>query len=428
MSTKDYLTGFHNEHRTEALPGALPEGQNAPQTLKYGLYAEQLSGTAFTVPRARNLRSWLYRIQPSVVHGPYEPYKAHGLDLTLQDPMSPHPLRFSPFPYPSAACDFIDGLTPIAETGPKGNPHATLYFYFITHSMTDRYFYNAEGEFLFILQEGALQFNTEFGILKASPSEIVVIPRGVKFQVQLQGGKARGYLCENKRVPFTLPDLGLIGANGLANARDFEFPQAHFEDKNGTYNLICKFQNHLWQSCFNYNPCNVVAWHGNYAPYRYDLKRFNTINTVSFDHPDPSIFTVLTSPSDTQGIANIDFVIFPERWMVAEHTFRSPYYHRNVMSECMGLIYGQYDAKRAGFEPGGLSIHNGMIPHGPDAATFRAASMQKLTPERYQDTLAFMLESNAHWQVTQSAFQSPQRQQDYLDCWQGLQSHFKKHS
>lgn len=422
-----YLHGFRNHHQSEALPGALPIGQNNPQKAPYGLYAEQLSGSAFTTPRIHNLHSWLYRIRPSVLQGTIHPHQRKAF-FTADDflpTQPPVPMRWSPMGYSKEKKpDFIEGLIPVAMSGSFHDPAASAYLYEIQNTSKEAFFSNADGEWLWIPQEGELQLDTEFGILSIKPGEIAVIPRGVKFRLHLLSQKARGYLCENYKTPLTLPELGPIGANGLANTRDFCIPQANYEDLTGVFEVITKYQQHLWITEFNHSPLDVVAWHGNYAPYKYDLKNFNTINTVSFDHPDPSIFTVLTSPSDTLGTANLDFVIFPERWMVAEHTFRPPYFHRNIMSELMGLIYGQYDAKQEGFEPGGISLHNCMTPHGPDAQAFNKASHQTLKPQYYQGTLAFMLETRQIWHVTNQMLNHPARQKDYPACWSTIQSHF----
>jgi homogentisate 1,2-dioxygenase len=409
-----YLTGFGNYHTTEAIAGALPNNQNAPQQCAYGLYAEQLSGSAFTQARHTNLHSWLYRMVPSVVQDPYTPYKTNVLNdfANLQEP---NPMRWSPLPILSSPMDFVDGLVHIA-----GNTQLHSFLYQCNESMFTRYFTNYDGELLFVPYVGKIALHTEFGVLTICPGMIAVIPRGVKFKVVLDEQYAAGYLCENGGRPLTLPTLGLIGANGLANPRHFLYPKAAYESFDKPVELICKYQQHTWHASMPHSPLNVVAWHGNYAPYCYDLSLFNTINTVSFDHPDPSIFTVLTSESELPGIAHLDFVIFPERWMVAEHTFRLPYYHRNVMSELMGLILGEYDAKPDGFSVGGISIHNTMTPHGPDAESFLKASRCPMKPERYSDTLAFMFESNKPWLVTEHAIQHPSRHTDYPLCWQGI--------
>ena len=413
-----YLAGFGNHHTSEAIPGALPARQNSPQKCPLGLYAEQLSGSAFTRPRHTNLRSWLYRALPSLVHQDYTLY-THPINATYAPLQAPNPLRWSPLPPLSTSQEFIDGLLHIA-----GNQVVNAYLYQCNQSMTTRYFSNSDGELLFVPYQGSIRLRTEFGSLVLSPGMIGVIPRGVIFKVELIDASAAGYLCENAGSPLTLPQLGPIGANGLANPRHFLYPTAAFEELKGCIHLICKSQHHLWIAKSNHSPLNVVAWHGNYAPYGYDLSLFNTMNTVSFDHPDPSIFTVLTSESDTPGVANLDFVIFPSRWMVAEDTFRPPYFHRNIMSELMGLITGAYDAKNDGFSVGGVSIHNCMTGHGPDADTYLKASNQKLKPQHYINTLAFMFESREPWRVTETALNHPARHHNYTQCWQNLAQQF----
>ncbi len=409
-----YLTGFGNYHASEAIAGALPTAQNSPQQCAYGLYAEQLSGSAFTQARHENLHSWLYRKAPSVLQAPYTPYHTH-LVRDFARLQEPNPMRWSPLIKLDSPVDFVDGLFHIA-----GNTQLNSYLYQCNESMQMRYFSNYDGELLFVPYAGTISLHTEFGVLEIYPGLIAVIPRGIKFKVILNDECAAGYLCENGGKPLTLPTLGLIGANGLANPRHFLYPKAAYETFDKPVELICKYQQNTWRASMPQTPLNVVAWHGNYAPYCYDLSLFNTINTVSFDHPDPSIFTVLTSESELPGITHLDFVIFPDRWMVAEHTFRLPYYHRNIMSELMGLIFGEYDAKPDGFSVGGLSIHNTMIPHGPDAESYLKASSCNLIPERYSKTLAFMFESNKPWLVTDIAMKHPSRQADYPLCWQGI--------
>lgn len=426
-SSRSYQSGFGNEFATEALAGSLPIGQNSPQQVAHGLYAEQLSGSAFTAPRAENRRSWLYRIRPSSLHQPFVqvasgllqsgPFDAHAT--------SPNQLRWDPFPLPSTPTDFIAGLMTIAGNGsPDSQSGIAIHVYAANRAMQDRYFYNADGEMLIVPQQGGLTLRTEMGILDVAPGDIAVLPRGVRFTVELPDGVARGYVCENYGALLRLPELGPIGANGLANARDFLAPVAAFEDREGAFTLLAKFGGKLWSAGITHSPLDVVAWHGNYTPYKYNLAHFNAMNSVSFDHADPSIFTVLTSPSGSAGTANVDFVIFPPRWMVAEHTFRPPWFHRNLMSEYMGLIHGVYDAKAEGFLPGGGSLHNCMSGHGPDATTFEAASKMALAPHKQDQTLAFMFESRWLIRPTQSAMTAPQLQADYWQCWQGLQKHF----
>ena len=422
MASLKYLAGFRNEHATEAVVGALPQGQNSPQKAAFGLYAEQVSGTAFTAPRAENLRSWQYRLRPSVQHLSYAPLP-HALLCTgpcVEVAASPNRLRWNAPPV-AGECDFIDGLVTIATNGDaRMQKGVGVHLYTATRSMT-RVFCNADGELLIVPQSGALTLKTEFGILDVAPGEIAVVPRGVKFRVEISG-QVRGYVCENYGAPLRLPELGPIGANGLANARDFLYPVAWFEDVAVKTEAVTKFGGNLWACQYDHSPLNVVAWHGNYAPYKYDLARFNTMNTVSFDHPDPSIFTVLTSPSELHGTANVDFVIFPPRWMVAENTFRPPWFHRNAMSEYMGLIHGAYDAKAEGFLPGGGSLHNAFSAHGPDKATFDKASGGELKPHKIDNTLAFMFESRYVFEPTAFAMSDTLLQPDYEGVWRGFDS------
>lgn len=407
------LSGFGNHHQTEAIENALPKNQNSPLTCAYGLYAEQLSGSAFTTPRPSNLHSWLYRKLPSVVNNNFKLYPSKAR-LVLASEQAPNPYRWNPFINEQHG-DFIDGLQPIAGTSLH-----TAFIFQCASSMTNRYFSNSDGELLFVPYEGEAELFTEMGVIQLLPGSIAIIPRGVRFKMTLRSDTIRGYLCENRGLPLTLPSLGILGANGLANPRHFIYPTAAFEDSNDDCQIICKFNNQYWQTSANSSPLNVVAWHGNYAPYTYDLSLFNTINTVSFDHPDPSIFTVLTSESVYAGIANLDFVIFPPRWMVAEHTFRPPYFHRNIMSEFMGLIKGEYDAKKEGFLPGGISIHNCMTGHGPDRIAYTNALKSAQKPEFYDNTLAFMFETNEPWMVSEKALNHPNRQLDYSQCWKGF--------
>lgn len=423
-----YLTGFGNDVATEAVQGALPQGQNSPQKPPLGLYAEQVNGSAFTMPRSTNKRSWMYRIRPSVVHRPYERISNGLIRSTPFDEVvtPPNQLRWDPVPMPSAPTTFVEGIITMGGSGDvTTHTGSAIHVYAANTSMHDTFFYNADGEMLIVPQEGELVFLTEMGKVDVVPGEICVIPRGIKFRVEVSGN-VRGYICENYGAPFRLPDLGPIGANGLAYPRDFLIPEAWFEDRTGEFAVIAKFQGNLWRGVYDHSPLNVVAWHGNYAPYKYDLANFQCINTVTFDHPDPSIYTVLTSPTDTPGLANIDFVIFPPRWMVAEHTFRPPWFHRNFMNEFMGLIKGVYDAKEGGgFVPGGASLHNCMSGHGPDADTYKKMTEVDLTPVKLEDTLAFMFETRFVVRTTKFALETSQLQSDYWECWQGLDPEFK---
>ncbi len=422
-----YQSGFGNHFATEAEPGALPQGQNSPQSVAYGLYAEQLSGSSFLALRHENLRTWLYKIRPSVVHSKFKALPNSRLSSRPFEEIDapPDQMRWNPVAIPDAKTDFLEGLITFAGNGDSGSLRGSaVHIYAANTSMKDSFFYNADGDLLIVPESGELEIETELGILSVSPWEICVIPRGIKFQVNLCNDTARGYVCENYGPPFRLPYLGPIGSNGLANPRDFLAPTAAYKNESGSFRLISKFNGKLWQAEINRNPLDVVAWHGNYYPYKYDLHLFNVINSVSYDHPDPSIFTVLSSPSEYSGMSNVDFVIFPPRWMVAEKTFRPPYYHRNCMSEYMGLIEGVYDAKLEDFVPGGGSLHNCMSAHGPDAQTFNKATSVDLKPQRLDNTLAIMFESSLIYAPTKFAMQSGLLQENYLACWQDLDAKF----
>ncbi len=423
-----YLSGFGNEHASEALPGALPVGRNSPQRCPYGLYAEQISGSAFTAPRGENRRSWCYRIRPSAQHRPFRRIDQPRLTADFTQTVTPpDQLRWDPLPIPEASrpTDFVAGLITMAGNGdPAAQSGCGIHVYAANRSM-ERFFYDADGELLIVPQHGRLHLATELGVLEIEPQEIAVVPRGVRFRVDLRDGEARGYVCENFGAPFRLPDLGPIGSNGLANPRDFLTPVAAYEDREGHFELVAKFLGNLWAAEIDHSPLDVVAWHGNLAPYKYDLRRFNTIGSISYDHPDPSIFLVLQSRSDTAGVDNIDFVIFPPRWLAGENTFRPPWFHRNIASEFMGLVLGAYDAKAEGFVPGGASLHNCMIGHGPDADTFERASRADTSmPQRVSDTMAFMFETRLPIRPTRFALESAGLQAEYFQCWQGLRRHF----
>jgi homogentisate 1,2-dioxygenase len=421
-----YQSGFGNYFSSAALAGALPE-HNSPQRCPYGLYAEQLSGTAFTAPRGANRHSWLYRIRPAVTHRPFRPLAHAHIGAGFPEAGTPpNQMRWSALPLPAEPTDFLDGLVTL---GGNGDPHAqtgcAIHVYAASCSMRRRALYSADGELLIVPQHGRLLLTTELGRLAVEPLEIAVIPRGLRFRVELRDAGARGYVCENFGAAFRLPDLGPIGSNGLACERDFRTPVAWYEDRDERYELIAKFMGRLWSADMDHSPFDVVAWRGNLAPYKYDLRRFNTIGSISFDHPDPSIFLVLQSITDTPGVDGVDFVIFPPRWLAMEHTFRPPWFHRNIASEFMGLIEGRYDAKAEGFLAGGASLHNCMSGHGPDAATFEAASRADTTrPEHVAGTMAFMFETRCVIRPTRYALESALLQPDYSECWQGLPKHF----
>jgi homogentisate 1,2-dioxygenase len=427
IESRGYQSGFGNEFATEAVAGTWPIGRNSPQRVAHGLYAEQLSGTAFTAPRHANRRSWLYRIRPAAMHGTFEPFVQAAFHNAFGDgPVTPDQLRWSPLPLPERPTDFVEGLFTMAGNGSPAAQHGVgIHLYTANRDMQGRWFYDADGELLIVPQQGRLHIETELGVLGVEPQEIVVIPRGMRFRVALPDGVARGYVCENFGALLKLPDLGPLGSNGLANPRDFLVPLAAYEDVEGEFELIAKFQGHLWRASIGHSPCDVVGWHGNYAPCKYDLRRFNTIGSISYDHPDPSIFLVLHSAGEQEGVSNMDFVIFPPRILAAQDTFRPPWFHRNVASEFMGLIHGAYDAKAEGFAPGGCSLHNSFTGHGPDAATFDKASGADTTkPDYIKDTMAFMFETRAVIRPTAQALAAAHRQRDYQACWTGLRKHF----
>ncbi|HJT93289.1 MAG TPA: homogentisate 1,2-dioxygenase [Mycobacterium sp.] len=422
-----YLTGFGNFHVTEAVPGALPDGRNSPQRAPLGLYAEQISGTAFTAPRATNRRSWVYRLLPSAAHAAFAPVgHGHLRAAPIRDvALSPNRLRWGPAPMPSGPTDFIDGLFTFAANGDvEAHTGIAVHQYMANKPMTDRYFVNADGEMLLVPESGSLMLHTEMGILRVAAGEIAVVPRGIRWRVGLPDGQARGYVMENYGAMLTLPELGPLGANGLADPRDFLAPVAAYEDSAGSVEVVQKYGGRLWSAEYDHSPLDVVAWRGNYTPYKYDLSKFMVIGTISFDHPDPSIYTVLTSQSEIPGTANADFVIFPPRWLVGEDTFRPPWYHRNVMTEFMGLVRGVYDAKADGFLPGGASLHNSFTSHGPDAVTYRQASTRELVPQKIDNTLAFMFETRLPLRLTSAAVTARHLQSDYDSVWQGFTKDF----
>ena len=427
--TPGYMPGFGNDFETEALPGALPHGQNSPQKCAYGLYAEQLSGTAFTAPRGQNERSWCYRIRPSVKHGGrYDkidlPYWKSAPNV-IPEVISLGQYRWDPVPHTDMPLTFVTGMRTMTTAGDVNTQVGmATHVYLANTSMDDEYFFSADSELLVVPQEGLLRFHTELGTLDLEPKEIAIVPRGMVFRVEVRQGPARGFVCENYGAKFDLPSRGPIGANCMANPRDFLTPVAAFEDREVPSTVTVKWCGGFHRTQIGHSPLDVVAWHGNYAPVKYDLRTYSPVGAILFDHPDPSIFTVLTAPSGQEGTANIDFVLFRERWMVAEHSFRPPWYHKNLMSELMGNIYGQYDAKPQGFVPGGVSLHNMMLPHGPDGAAFEAASNTALAPTKLDNTMSFMFETRFPQHLTEFAAKEAPLQDDYIDCWDGIEKKF----
>lgn len=424
-----FMPGFGNDFETEALPGVLPQGQNSPQKCNYGLYAEQLSGSAFTQERPE--RTWCYRIRPSVRHtGRFNPIDVphwKSAPHVVPGVNSLGQMRWDPIPLPEqgAALTWISGMRTVTTAGDV-NTQAGMaaHVYLVTESMVDEYFFSADSELLVVPQEGRLRFCTELGVIDLEPKEIALLPRGLVYRVEVLEGPARGFVCENYGQKFGPPHRGPIGANCMANPRDFKTPVAAFEDRDVQSRLVIKWCGQFHATTIPASPLDVVGWHGNYAPWKYDLRAYSPVGAILFDHPDPSIFTVLTAPSGVPGTANIDFVLFRERWMVAEHSFRPPWYHRNIMSELMGNIYGQYDAKPQGFLPGGLSLHNCMMPHGPDRDAFEGASNADLKPHKLDETMSFMFETRFPQHLTDWAAATAPVQDDYLDCWTTLAKKF----
>lgn len=428
-TTPGYMPGFGNDFETESLPGALPQGQNSPQKCEYGLYAEQLSGTAFTAPRGENERTWCYRIRPSVKHvarfkRTEVPYwkSAPAIDPDIQSLVQN---RWNPIPMVDAPLTWITGMRTMTTAGDVNTQVGmAAHSFLVTADMEDEYFYSADSELLVVPQQGRMRFSTELGIIDIEPKEIAIIPRGLVYKVTLLDGPARGFVCENYGAKFDLPNRGPIGANCLANPRDFKTPIAAFEDRDAPSRVVIKWCGQFHETFIDHSPLDIVAWHGNYAPCKYDLRTYSPVGAILFDHPDPSIFTVLTAPSGQEGTANIDFVLFKDRWLPAENTFRPPWYHKNIMSEFMGNIVGQYDAKPKGFVPGGMSLHNMMLPHGPDNNAFEKASNEPMTPAKLSDTMAFMFETRFPQHLTPFAAHEAPLQDDYVDCWDDLKKKF----
>ncbi|MFK7892553.1 MAG: homogentisate 1,2-dioxygenase [Granulosicoccus sp.] len=424
---KGYMPGWGNDFETEALPDALPLGMNSPQRVNYGLYGEQLSGTAFTQPGPE--RTWCYRIRPSVKHTG----RFRRIDLpawktaphVLDDVISLGQYRWDPLPHSDQPLTWLSGMHTMTTAGDVNTQTGlATHIYLVTQSMQDSYFYSADSELLVVPQEGCLRFATELGVIDVEPREILIIPRGLVYRVEVLEGPCRGFVCENYGPKFNLPDRGPIGANCMANPRDFKTPVAAFEDRETPSSVTVKWCGQFHETNIGHSPLDVVAWHGNYAPCKYDLRNYCPVGAILFDHPDPSIFTVLTAPSGITGVANIDFVLFRERWLVAEDTFRPPWYHKNIMSELMGNIYGQYDAKPQGFIPGGVSLHNMMLPHGPDREAFDRATRSNLGPDKLEQTMSFMFESRFPQHLTEFASTQAPLQDNYIDCWTSIEKKF----
>jgi homogentisate 1,2-dioxygenase len=418
-----YQSGFGNEFASEAVPGALPVGQNSPQRPPLGLYSELISGTTFTAPRAYNRRSYVFRARPSTNPVPFEPLDSGSFKTPpLEIPPYPGALRWGPFEQVDLPKDFIEGLTTVCGNGsPQSQTGMAVHVYCANLSMTARAFSSADGEMLIIPQKGALRITTELGVIAAAPGEFVLLPKGLKFRVDLPDGTARGFVCENFGRPFVLPELGLMGSHGNANAIDFQVPVAAFEDGDRPTQIIHKYCGALWSAHLPHSPFDVVAWRGNYYPCKYDMRCFNTMGSLSWDHPDPAIFCALTSPSDEVMGANVDLLILPPRWVVADHSFRPPGFHRSAAAEFLGLIEGSHESRASGFPPGSMSLHNNWTAHGPDVGTVEAAQAADLKPQKIEDTLVFMLETRFPFQHSAAAMRAPNRQLDCAQGWAGFQ-------
>ena len=419
-----YQQGFGGELSSEAVVGVLPIGQNSPQVLPHGLLHEIVSGTTFTAPRALNRRTHVYRIRPSA--SPSELKRLQSTKFTsapLTGEPDPNPIRWNAFTVPTAEQDFVDGIVTLCANGSVAlQTGIAVHIYLANRSMVDRAFSNADGELLVLPQAGKLRVVTEYGVLDVSPGELALIPRGCKFRVELLSPEARGFVCENYGVPFRLPELGLIGSTGQANAWDFQVPVAAFEDHEKTTQLIHKFGGRLWAADLDHSPFDIVAWRGNYLPCKYDMCRFMVLGAVAFDHAEPSVYCALTSPSDSVAGPNADFMILPPRWLVAEHTFRPATFHRNCVGEFLAVISDASEGKRA--DDG--SLHNNWAPHGPSAAVVDAARTEQQPPMRLE-RLAFMIESRYAFCVSEYAREAPERDLRYLNHWAGFMNKFSGH-
>jgi homogentisate 1,2-dioxygenase len=430
-----YSTGFGNEHSSEAVAGALPVGRNTPQRPAYGLYTELFSETAFTELRQNTRRSWMYRIRPSIVHPPFERIDSGTLLAPpfTQNPVEPNTLLWTPRPAPAPGTDFVSGLWTLGGNGdPAQRNGMAVHLYAVDTSMTDRVFSNADGELLIIPELGSLLIHTELGLLSVEPGEIALLPRAMKFRVEIQSAAegndapsfVRGYVCENFGTPFSLPELGFIGQSGMANPRDFRAPAAAYDDAERRVEVIHKVGGNLWRATYNHSPLDVVAWHGNSVPYVYNLRHFQLMGSVNFDHPDPSRYTALTSTTATPGLANIDFCAAPPEWVVATDTFRPQYFHRNVSTELIGVIE---EPQNSPYAKGIVELTNMLTPHGIAAAAWEAASNAGPEPTM-RDGLLVVSETRWPIVVTAQAAQAVSKTGDEnLSGASTYQSHFRLH-
>jgi homogentisate 1,2-dioxygenase len=425
----EYLCGFGAAHGSEALKGALPEAQNSPRLPPYGLVAEQLNGTSFTVPRAENRRVWLYRVRPSLVQDDAEPMAHPSFNLDyLDQPPAASPVGWTPRVLPEGGIDFVDGLTTRAGAGDPADARGLALHTFVASSdMGARAMVDADGDLMILPDTGILRLRTELGWLRVEPGELVVIPRGIVFSVFVEQGPVRGVVMEVYARHFRLPERGPIGANGLADERHFFMPVASYEDRAGPFEIVVKMGGHLYRAARSHSPFDVVAWHGNYTPYKYDLRRFNAMGTVTWDHPDPSIFTVLSAPFERPGENLADLVVFPSpRWDVAAHTFRPPYYHRNAATEINAIVAGVSRADDV-FSCGGIFITPPFAAHGPNAkAVERAHAMSDEEADEPHELGASSL--YIQWESTLALRMAPaalsERQPDFSQFARGVATRF----
>jgi homogentisate 1,2-dioxygenase len=426
------LEGFGAPLQSEALPGALPLHQNSPRHAPYGLYPEQLSGTAFGLPRHKNLRTWLYRIRPSAQQSPFRPLRHETFTTAFtSEPVEPNLFGWRPCPIPSAGQDFVDGIVTL---GGAGDGHSrrgyALHWFTANRSMDNRAFCNADGDFLLVPQLGELTLVTELGVLEVGTGQIALLPRGLRYSVVLRSPAARGFIAEVYGRHFELPERGVIGANGLADARHFRTSTAWFEDRLELgYRITSKLGGVLYDAQQDYSPYDVVAWHGNYVPYVYDLAAFVPVSNVRVDHPDPSIYSVVSCPLDETGSNLLDLIVFPPRWDPTEHTFRPPFFHRNATMEWNAVVRSD-SSDGALFESGVSFLTPPMTPHGvTSAAVERAFRLDEATaavPHRSSDqSLWIQFESSLPLQLSPLAREPSRAILDWPTVWGAYRNHFR---
>ena len=421
----EYLSGFGNALSSEAREGVLPPRQNTPRKVPFGLYAEQINGTGFTLERAHNQRVWLYRLRPQIVVSGWEKLPASQFVGRFDEgSVSPELLRFAPQAWPETDVDFIGGLVTFAGAGdPCAKTGFAIHQYAASVDMVRRAAANLDGDLLVVPQEGALRVQTELGWLLVSPGEILILPRGIRFRVELPDGRARGFVGELFNGHYRLPERGLVGANGLADERHFRAPVASFEDLEAPYEIVHKQGGDLWRTTVNASPFDVVAWHGRYAPFKFDLMDFNAYWGANWDHSDPSILTVLTSPHDDHGRNAVDFAVFRGRWDATQDTFRPPYMHRNSAVEFNAVI--KSPRTKGAYRPGAVTYTPYLMPHGVSVSGYEAAVGQSdehaNEPRRSSDDeLWIQFESTYLLRVMPWILDSPQRDRAYTGQFEGF--------